>query len=119
MLLPLDTEKIFIKTTNATVTWHFAFYLLCVYEQDARTSTHYLMLGRAGDSLGSGEYSGYYSRRINKEHRLIYKVTEKIVYINCAYGHYLLKQQMPQLRGILLFIYFVCTSKMLALAHTT
>jgi len=35
------------------------------------------------------EYTGYYSRRINKEHRLIYRVTEKIVYINSAYGHYL------------------------------
>jgi toxin YoeB len=34
------------------------------------------------------EYSGYYSRRINKEHRLIYRVTEKIVYINSVYGHY-------------------------------
>lgn len=35
------------------------------------------------------EYSGYYSRRINQEHRLIYKVTENIVYIASAYGHYL------------------------------
>ena len=35
------------------------------------------------------EYSGYYSRRINHEHRLIYKVNENTVYIASAYGHYL------------------------------
>lgn len=34
------------------------------------------------------ELSGYWSRRINQEHRLIYRVSENIVYINSALGHY-------------------------------
>lgn len=34
------------------------------------------------------DYSGYYSRRIDNEHRLIYKVTEQeIIIISCKY-HY-------------------------------
>lgn len=33
--------------------------------------------------------SGRWSRRINQEHRLIYKVENNIVYILSAYGHYL------------------------------
>lgn len=32
--------------------------------------------------------SGYWSRRINREHRLIYRVDKKIVYVLSAYGHY-------------------------------
>lgn len=35
------------------------------------------------------DYSGYWSRRINKEHRLIYSIFQNIVYINSAFGHYL------------------------------
>ena len=35
------------------------------------------------------DFSGYWSRRINKEHRLIYSVSLDKVYINSAYGHYL------------------------------
>lgn len=33
--------------------------------------------------------SGRWSRRINQEHRLIYKVENEIVLILSAYGHYL------------------------------
>jgi len=33
-------------------------------------------------------YSGYWSRRINHEHRLIYKVEEKQIVIHSIYGHY-------------------------------
>ncbi|KEY18593.1 Txe/YoeB family addiction module toxin [Kaistella antarctica] len=33
--------------------------------------------------------SGLWSRRISKEHRLIYEVRDNIVYILSAYGHYL------------------------------
>lgn len=33
--------------------------------------------------------TGYWSRRINKEHRLVYRVTDKVIYINSVYGHYL------------------------------
>ncbi|MBP6740103.1 MAG: Txe/YoeB family addiction module toxin [Leptospiraceae bacterium] len=34
------------------------------------------------------EYKGYWSRRINHEHRLIYKVTEsEIIFISCKH-HY-------------------------------
>lgn len=35
------------------------------------------------------EFSGKWSRRINKEHRLIYKVEVETVYILSAFGHYL------------------------------
>lgn len=34
------------------------------------------------------DFSGYWSRRINKEHRLVYRVSENTVYINSVYGHY-------------------------------
>ncbi len=32
--------------------------------------------------------SGLWSRRINKEHRLVYKVTETIIFILSVKGHY-------------------------------
>ena len=35
------------------------------------------------------DFSGYWSRRINKEHRLTYSISQDIVYINSAFGHYL------------------------------
>lgn len=34
------------------------------------------------------ELTGYWSRRINREHRLIYKVTEEIIIIHSLKGHY-------------------------------
>lgn len=34
------------------------------------------------------ELSGYWSRRINDEHRLIYKVTENTIYIVSCRDHY-------------------------------
>lgn len=34
------------------------------------------------------ELSGYWSRRIDKEHCLVYKVDKDIVYILSAFGHY-------------------------------
>ena len=35
-----------------------------------------------------GNWSGYWSRRINNEHRLVYKVTnEQIIIVKCK-GHY-------------------------------
>ena len=33
-------------------------------------------------------YTGYWSRKINDEHRLIYKVTDNIIYIASLKGHY-------------------------------
>ncbi len=33
-------------------------------------------------------YSGYWSRRINLEHRLIYKVEENRILVFSLYGHY-------------------------------
>ena len=33
-------------------------------------------------------YKGYWSRRINLEHRIIYKVEEKRIVIVSLYGHY-------------------------------
>ena len=32
--------------------------------------------------------TGYWSRRINREHRLVYEVTEEIIIILSAKGHY-------------------------------
>ena len=34
------------------------------------------------------ELSGYYSRRINKEHRIVYKVSETTIYVIQLRGHY-------------------------------
>jgi toxin YoeB len=33
-------------------------------------------------------YSGYWSRRINLEHRLIYKVEERFIIVHSLVGHY-------------------------------
>ena len=35
------------------------------------------------------DFSGYWSRRINKNHRLVYSVLQDVIYINSAFGHYL------------------------------
>ena len=35
-----------------------------------------------------GNLKGYWSRRINDEHRLLYKVTNEIIEIYKCYGHY-------------------------------
>ena len=34
------------------------------------------------------DFSGYWSRRINREHRIVYEVTESIIFILSAKGHY-------------------------------
>ena len=34
------------------------------------------------------QLTGYWSRRINKEHRLVYEVSKNIVFIHSAKGHY-------------------------------
>jgi toxin YoeB len=35
-----------------------------------------------------GNYQGYWSRRIDEEHRLVYKVTDSSIEIHSCYGHY-------------------------------
>ena len=45
------------------------------------------------DGIGNPEplkhnWSGYWSRRINREHRLVYKVTDESIIVQCRY-HYL------------------------------
>jgi len=35
-----------------------------------------------------GNYGGFWSRRINDEHRLIYEVTNDLIIIHSCYGHY-------------------------------
>lgn len=35
------------------------------------------------------QLTGYWSRRINQVHRIIYRVNENIVQISSVYGHYL------------------------------
>lgn len=44
--------------------------------------------GTGKPELLKHELSGYWSRRINQEHRLIYKVLEDTVRIYSAKGHY-------------------------------
>ena len=34
------------------------------------------------------QFKGYWSRRINREHRLIYKATETLILIISCYSHY-------------------------------
>lgn len=34
------------------------------------------------------EWSGYWSRRINKEHRLVYQVEGSVITIHSLFGHY-------------------------------
>lgn len=34
------------------------------------------------------EWSGYWSRRINKEHRLIYRVADAVIIVHSLLGHY-------------------------------
>ena len=45
------------------------------------------------DGLGQPEalkanYSGYWSRRINREHRLVYKVEKHRIVVHSLHGHY-------------------------------
>ncbi len=45
------------------------------------------------ESLGKpeplkGNFSGYWSRRITDEHRLIYKITDDLIEIHSCFGHY-------------------------------
>ncbi|MGI8634087.1 MAG: Txe/YoeB family addiction module toxin [Segetibacter sp.] len=35
-----------------------------------------------------GNLKGFWSRRINEEHRLLYKITDQTVIIFACYGHY-------------------------------
>jgi toxin YoeB len=35
-----------------------------------------------------GNFSGYWSRRINDEHRLVYRVTSEFIEVISCYGHY-------------------------------
>lgn len=35
-----------------------------------------------------GDFQGYWSRRIDAEHRLIYKITYENIYIHSCYSHY-------------------------------
>lgn len=35
-----------------------------------------------------GNYQGFWSRRIDEEHRLIYRVTDDFIEIYSCYGHY-------------------------------
>jgi len=41
-----------------------------------------------------GNFSGYWSRRINEKHRLVYKVDEQTILIVACYGHY---EGLPEL----------------------
>ena len=36
----------------------------------------------------NGNYSGFWSKRINNEHRLIYSVTNELINIFSCFGHY-------------------------------
>jgi toxin YoeB len=49
-------------------------------------STPFLGLGKP-EGL-KGNYQGFWSRRINDEHRLIYTVTDELIIIHSCFGHY-------------------------------
>ena len=34
------------------------------------------------------DYAGYWSRRINRAHRIVYKVEDKRIIVHSLYGHY-------------------------------
>lgn len=45
------------------------------------------------DGIGQPEalkanYSGYWSRRINLEHRIVYKVEDNLIVVHSLHGHY-------------------------------
>ena len=45
------------------------------------------------DGLGKpeplkGKYQGYWSRKINDEHRLVYMITDQLIIIHACNGHY-------------------------------
>jgi len=44
--------------------------------------------GRGKPELLKGNFKGYWSRRIDDKHRLIYKVTEDSIIIALCYSHY-------------------------------
>ena len=44
--------------------------------------------GRVKPELLKGNLKGYWSRRIDEEHRLVYKITEETIIIALCYGHY-------------------------------
>ena len=44
--------------------------------------------GRGKPELLKGNFKGYWSRRIDEEHRLIYKVTDDSIIIALCYSHY-------------------------------
>jgi len=44
--------------------------------------------GRGKPEPLKGNWKGYWSRRINDEHRLIYKADAETIYVAKCYGHY-------------------------------
>ncbi|KAA9356889.1 MULTISPECIES: Txe/YoeB family addiction module toxin [Larkinella] len=44
--------------------------------------------GRGKPEPLKGDLSGYWSRRINDEHRLVYKVDDNYIYVFSCKGHY-------------------------------
>ena len=44
--------------------------------------------GLGQPELLKANYSGYWSRRINLEHRIVYKVEENQIIVHSLYGHY-------------------------------
>ena len=49
-------------------------------------NTPFLGLGKP-EGL-KGNYQGFWSRRINDEHRLIYTVSDELIIIHSCFGHY-------------------------------
>lgn len=44
--------------------------------------------GRGKPEPLKGNWKGYWSRRIDDEHRLVYKITDDTIIIALCYGHY-------------------------------
>ena len=75
----LEHLKFFIKTAPRLATKITEFL-----EECARTPFE----GKGKPEPLKGNYSGYWSRRINEEHRLIYRVDDQFVYVLSCRGHY-------------------------------
>ena len=72
--------RFWIKTNNTKIISKITFLIEDIQEHP--------FTGLGKPEPLKGDYSGYWSRRIDKEHRLIYKVeNDKIIIIQCRF-HY-------------------------------
>ena len=78
---PLAIEQILRWTTEDLKTLKKIFQLV-----NNMAVTPYEGLGKPEQLKGN--YSGFWSRRINQEHRIVYEVINESIVIISLYGHY-------------------------------